>query len=127
MHLYVAGPMATYPEHNFPAFHLAARHLRAAGYEVTNPAEVSLLCGCEAGTHTWSEYLQRDLATMLSSGVRGLALLDGWQDSKGAKLEAHVAVNLGWPVEPVSFWLDRPDLRLAEFYEVPSSCAGVRS
>lgn len=127
MHLYVAGPMQGYPEHNYPAFMEAAARLREAGYQVTNPAEVELACGCPPGAHEWADYLRADIAEMLLAGVRGVALLPGWENSRGATLETHIARALGWPVERITFWLDRPDHWQEHFRRAPSSCAGVVS
>ena len=38
--VYLAGPMAGYKDHNFPAFNAKAAELRALGHEVFNPAEI---------------------------------------------------------------------------------------
>lgn len=109
--LYVSGPMAGYPELNFPAFFEAARKLRAAGFEVCNPAEVALPCGCSGGSvtcggykHEWQEYLRSDLVAMLEC-ADAIATLPGWENSKGAQLEIHVATKLWWKVQPVGHWL----------------------
>lgn len=109
--LYVSGPMRGYEEFNFPAFHAAAADLRAAGFEVCNPAEVMLACGCQAGTfcgsefkHEWQEYLRADLRAMLD-GADAVATLSGWERSKGARLEVHVARQLWWDVRPVDEWI----------------------
>jgi hypothetical protein len=90
MILYIAGPMTGYAEHNFPAFHAAAADLRAQGHEVVSPAEQPWN---DVLTHPWDYYLRRDLAVML--GCEGVALLPGWRASKGARLEAYVATELG--------------------------------
>lgn len=119
--------MAGYPEHNYPAFMEASRQLREAGYQVINPAEVELSCGCPPGAHEWVDYLRADIAEMLSAGVRGLALLPGWEKSRGANLEVSIARALGWPILDLSIWLDDPARRRAEFPEVPPICAGVPS
>ena len=42
MQLYLAGPMRSIKDFNFPAFNAAAAKLRAAGHEVFNPAEKGL-------------------------------------------------------------------------------------
>lgn len=108
--LYIAGPMSRYPEHNFPAFHSAAAELRKAGFEVCSPAEVKLPCGCAGGLscslgeHVWVEYLIADLREMLLK-ADALALLDGWHNSRGARVEEQLARGLGWPVESVNYWL----------------------
>jgi hypothetical protein len=109
-HLYVSGPMSNIAEYNFPLFRVAARDLRAAGYEVTSPHEVGLPCGCtdvaRCGVleHAWSEYLRSDLIAMLGS-CTAVATLPDFLLSRGANLEVHIANTLGWPVRPVGAWL----------------------
>jgi hypothetical protein len=109
--LYVAGPMAGIPEHNFPAFRRAALRLRNAGYPVISPHEVPPPCGCTGalqecriGDHDWSEFLRADLIVMLSDAGR-IAVLPGWEHSRGATLEVLIAERLGMPVKPLNEWL----------------------
>jgi hypothetical protein len=90
--------MTGLPDHNFPAFNKAADQLRAAGYEVFNPADRGVLDGW-----VWADYLRDDLGLLLKCD--GVALLTGWRDSKGANLEHHVAQALGMPREHVQSWL----------------------
>ena len=98
MNLYLSGPMAGYPDHNFPAFEKARVKLRNAGYLVTCPAELGKHDGW-----SWSDYLRRDIKVMMD--CEAVALLEGWENSKGAQLETHVASVLGFRIEPVEFWL----------------------
>jgi hypothetical protein len=96
--------MTGYPEFNFPAFHAAAADLRRQGHEVVNPAEADY--NPEPGSEGWATgenvqqsrewYLRRSLLLMLAKGCDGVVLLPGWRESKGARLEAHVAAELGW-------------------------------
>lgn len=95
MKLYVAGPMSGLPEYNYPAFHAAAARLRTAGYEVENPAE-------NPAEDTWVDYMRASLRQV--SVVDGVAVLDGWQLSRGATLEVHIAHALHLPVLPVAAW-----------------------
>lgn len=88
--VYISGPMTGLPKLNFPAFHAAARSLRASGYEVTSPAEMD---EAEGTTRTWAEYLKRDIKVLLD--CEAIALLHGWERSKGARLEKHVAEQVG--------------------------------
>lgn len=97
MKIYLSGPMTGIPDHNRPAFEVAAGKLRAAGYEVFNPGEHDL------GEASWEDYLRRDLRVVLD--VDGVALLPGWFSSRGARLEVHVARALSVPVEHVGAWL----------------------
>jgi len=90
--LYLAGPMTSYPEFNYPAFNDAAARLREAGHDVVNPAEND---NGESGKE-WSYYMRLDMHHVLS--VEGVAVLPGWEDSRGARLEVVVAVSLGLPI-----------------------------
>lgn len=104
--IYISGPMTGLPGLNFGAFHLTARQLRALGYEVVNPAEKQ----SESEELSWEEYLKQDLQQMLTCDT--IALLPGWQASKGAHLELHVAHRLGMTV------VDVAELHRTELQEV---------
>lgn len=92
MKVYLAGPMSGYPEHNFPAFHSAAADLRSRGIDVVSPAE----CEGEQESKSWADWMRRDL--QLISEVDAIACLPGWEKSKGARLETHIACELGMPL-----------------------------
>ena len=87
--IYLSGPMTGIPENNFPAFHYWAAKLRIDGYEVVSPAEIQ-----EAST--WELCLRSDLREMCTCDA--IALMPGWEGSKGANLELHVAHRLGMRV-----------------------------
>lgn len=91
MKWYLAGPMSGLPDLNFPAFHAETARLRLAGHEVVNPAEVN-----PDHEMPWAECMRRDIPAMLT--CEGIALLPGWERSRGAKLEHHVATALGMRV-----------------------------
>lgn len=104
--LYVAGPMSGVPEWNAPAFQVAADTLRAAGYEVIDPAERSRhLSDEEIDEVTYGEWLRGGLKELLKA--TGVALLPGWRDSRGASLERSVADALGMPVGTVEWWVSQ--------------------
>jgi hypothetical protein len=106
-HLYVSGPMTGMPDLNFPAFNEAARLLRAAGYTVTNPAELDAQ---DAGkTLTWEQYMRRDIKALMDCD--GVALLPGWTESRGANLEVEIARPLKMAIWPVHVWLASPQPR----------------
>lgn len=87
--LYLAGPMTGLPNHNFDAFNKAASNLRGRGWEIVNPAELD-----NGRTDLdWSYCMKRDLRLLLECDA--VVLLPGWQQSKGAKIEAGIARNLG--------------------------------
>lgn len=114
MKAYVAGPMTGIPEFNFPAFNAAAAKLRAEGYEVFNPAErdierhggIDISKGNATGSqeHAAKEHgfsLRDALADdtwWICKEADTIAMLPGWENSKGARAEHALAVALGHKV-----------------------------
>ena len=103
--VYIAGPMTGIPMWNFPAFFDAEHQLLELGYSVLNPAhndgknveEAMASAGSpEKPNYPWSYYMKRDLPHVMSADM--VCLLPGWQNSKGARLEVHVAQALGLPL-----------------------------
>lgn len=109
MKIYLSGPMTGLPENNYPAFHAAARTLRAAGHKVVNPAELHphtrlrrlchrtlralRLVRSQPPAPTWAEYMRTDLRAMLDCEM--IAVLPGWEHSRGARCEVSLAAELG--------------------------------
>jgi hypothetical protein len=101
------------PEFNFPAFHNATKALRDAGHTVFNPAEqdnerhgTDISKGNATGDEKEAAKnhgfdlrvaLGDDLAWICRE-AEGIALLPGWENSKGAKAEYATAVALGLEV-----------------------------
>ena len=92
--LYLAGPMSDYPDHNYGAFYYAATDLRSRGYTVATPAEIN-----PDTSIGWRASMKRDIPHVLDADA--LALLPDWQLSRGARLEVHIAQELGIPTLPV--------------------------
>lgn len=95
--VYLSGPMTGLVDYNYPAFHTARDALRAAGYDVISPAR-----GMVEGWN-WSDYMRRGLRDVCDADV--VAVLPGWEQSKGAQLEVLCAQALGMRVEPLEVWL----------------------
>lgn len=104
MRLYLAGPMSGYVQFNFPAFYAATDDLRKRGYDIVSPAELDAIGGTDKEamastdgdasklTKTWGDLLARDVK-IVSDAVDGVIFLQPeWIKSKGAKLEAFVAL-----------------------------------
>ncbi|MDF3280464.1 DUF4406 domain-containing protein [Gordonia sp. N1V] len=98
MAIYISGPMTGYPDCNFPAFQSAADRLRLIGLDVVSPHEFG-----EGDGQSWADYLRKDLLAMLEH-CDSVATLHGWEKSRGAQLEVHVATALGMRVESVEWW-----------------------
>ncbi len=111
--IYLAGPMRGIPEFNFPAFRRYAADLRAQGFKVFNPAEkdnerhgTDISKGNSTGSEEQAaaqhgfnlrEALHDDLR-FICLHADAVALMPGWQNSKGAKAERAAAEALGLEV-----------------------------
>lgn len=93
--VYVAGPMTGYQGYNFPAFNGAEERLKLFGYDVLNPAR-------HGAGQTWEWYMRADIRHVLDADA--IYLLPGWEASRGARLEVHVAHALGVPTIAASAW-----------------------
>lgn len=91
MTVYISGPMTGFTDLNFPAFTAAAIILRDAGFDVINPAELEENIGS-----SWVECMRVDIAALMDCDR--VLMLPGWMDSRGARLERHIAVQLGMSI-----------------------------
>lgn len=90
--VYLSGPMTGKPEWNYPEFNQIEGALRTRGYGVLNPAR-----------HFDGDTTRPRVAYMKASlrdveACDAVAVLDGWRDSEGARLEVDYARQLGKPV-----------------------------
>lgn len=88
MKIYIAGPMTGIPEFNFPAFNAAAAELRDAGHDAVNPAEI-----VPDTKVSWLDCMRADIKGLVDCDA--IFLLPGYEKSKGASLELHIAMSLG--------------------------------
>jgi hypothetical protein len=101
---YLAGPMSNIPQFNYPRFFELARILREEGFTIVSPAELdspetvkaamaspdgNLGSGVVNG-ETWGEFLARDVK-LVADDVDGVFVMEGWEKSRGARLELFVA------------------------------------
>lgn len=89
--VYLSGPMTGLKDLNFPAFHSQAAALRARGFDVVNPAELN-----PDPSATWADCMRADIAALVT--CQEIHLLPGWERSRGARLELHIACELGMKV-----------------------------
>lgn len=79
--------MTGMPELNYPLFHSTATRLRAMGFEVVSPAELNPI------ETPYREAMVKDILALVECDH--IVFLDGWEQSKGATLEHHIATVLG--------------------------------
>ena len=91
--VYLSGPMTGLPDCNRAAFNSRAEAFRAAGYEVQNPADISVTFG----THkSYEFYFKRALRMMLTSDV--VYVFGDYARSRGVNMELQVAQMAGMPI-----------------------------
>lgn len=94
--IYLSGPMTGYPDFNRPMFNSAAAKLRAEGHEVYNPAEYKF-DGEFPVREAFAEYCQ-----FICTKADTIAMLPGWEFSKGATMEYRLAKICGLKISLLS-------------------------
>lgn len=130
LRLYIAGPMTGLPQFNIPTFDAVADELRALGFDAVSPAELDDEATRAAALQspdgsmadplngeTWGDFLARDVK-LIADSIDAIALLPGWEDSRGAQLEVFVGRLCRLPVFLYNAeLLDDPDCVLIELDE----------
>lgn len=131
MKVYLSGPMRGIPDFNFPAFDVAAAYLRSHGHEVFNPAEKDrehdpsgkswksqtgdITAAEKTGLFDRRKAIRADLDYIIDQ-ADAIALLPGWDQSKGANAELWLARFLDlveWHLSPMDIGLEAVNGRLA--------------
>lgn len=109
--LYISGPVTGIDNDNFEAFREAQSRLFDACYITRVPHDLvipedshetaMLLCINELTERTQKRGTRHPVPAF-----DGLALLPGWEQSEGARLERAVAEACGIPVKTVDEWLE---------------------
>ena len=93
MTIYLAGPMTGIKDLNAPLFHARTAELRAKGHTVLCPAEIE---PDPNGESTWVYYMRKCIVMITQSDA--VAVLPGWENSRGATVEVGLARNLEMPI-----------------------------
>nr|DAX47494.1 MAG TPA: protein of unknown function (DUF4406) [Caudoviricetes sp.] len=89
MKIYLSGQISgTELSYTRKRFGDVADTLRALGHEVTNP-----LCNGLSEADPWEEHIAKDIINLID--CEGIYMLQGWEDSQGARIEHAVAKELG--------------------------------
>ncbi|EGF0850587.1 DUF4406 domain-containing protein [Salmonella enterica] len=83
--IYIAGPMTGLENFNRDNFNTTAARLWGAGHTVLNPAILP-------DGLTYEHYM--DIGLAMLRGADEIYLLEGWEDSEGAKREFNLARHL---------------------------------
>jgi len=96
MKIYQSGPMTGIYGQNKKAFRTAERALWDAGFVPVSPVRVV------RKFTTWREAMKLDIKAMVDCDA--VATLRGWEDSRGARIEVNLALELGLTVGTVEAW-----------------------
>jgi hypothetical protein len=99
LRLYVSGPMSGYEDLNVKAFESAASRLREIGFSVESPHEIVPI-----KSMPWVECMRIDIGALMHCDA--IALLDGWDRSRGATIERALGIWLGFQVFTVDEWIE---------------------
>lgn len=87
--VYISGAITGLPVEQYTAkFNAAELLLTNAGYQPINPIKLDHSQNTE-----WHQYMRTDIAELLTADA--IFLLPGWENSRGARLELHLAAELG--------------------------------
>lgn len=92
--VYISGPITGMPDLNRAAFAETQAKLESLGYSVFNPLDKALPDSAD-----WNAHMRADIVALM--GCSQVAVLPGWRDSRGARLEVSIAHALGMPVKLV--------------------------
>lgn len=95
--VYIAGPMRGYPEFNFPAFDKAKDLGISLGYTVFSPADMDRADDPNEVAKLSPEQRQEMFALRDTKAIfdsTHVAMLPGWEKSRGARAEFFLAVWL---------------------------------
>lgn len=105
LRVYISGPISLGDslsreavEANLGKFPAAARALSERGYKPVDPTHNAQQDGL-----VWLDYMRRDIHALVECD--GIAMLDGWEKSRGACVEEQLARALGFRVASLDEWL----------------------
>jgi hypothetical protein len=92
MKVYISGKISgTSLSETRKRFASVAKAMKRLGYEPVNPLENGL-----SEHDTWEAQIAKDIADLLQ--CKAIYMLQGWQDSKGARIEHYIAIEIGLPI-----------------------------
>ena len=93
MKIYISGPITGMDNKNWEAFYSMEDSLKSIGYEVVNPLVVSSKLESMIIYPSWIQYMIVDIRALLDCDA--IYHLKGWEESKGAMIEARIAMRIG--------------------------------
>lgn len=100
--VYLSGKMTGLAESEYKEkFRKAEMFYRACGYEVVNPCNLSEVVLARKPDATYEDFMREDFKAI--RGCTHIAMLEGWENSPGARREKREAERLGLEVMYLRF------------------------
>lgn len=101
--IYISGPMTGIENHNREEFQKYEDLIRSKGFRnVINPHKIH--SEYQTKNFTWEQFLRSDIKVLMDCDL--VVLIPGWENSKGAQLENHVAYNTGIKIIHIDKFLE---------------------
>tara|TARA_R110002051_G_scaffold274653_1_gene335354 strand:+ start:206 stop:529 length:324 start_codon:yes stop_codon:yes gene_type:complete len=96
MKIYISGPISHDPNHE-KAFTTAEEYLIFLGYSVVNPVDIpeKAFTGADRDVKRWHYFMKESIKLLMDCDQ--IYMLEGWEDSRGARLEQKIAMELAMP------------------------------
>lgn len=93
MTVYISGKITGTDDYE-ERFAKAEKKLSREGFIPVNPLDIPV--NCNNGKPSWSDYMREDIKRLVDCDI--IYMMKGWKESKGARLEHHIATVLGMGV-----------------------------
>ena len=96
MKIYISGPISHDP-HFEDAFSTAEQYLSYLGYDVVNPVDIPerVFDGPDRDVKRGHYYMRESIKLLMDCDQ--IYMLEGWENSRGARLEQKIALELAMP------------------------------
>lgn len=94
-YVYISGAITGTTDYE-ERFAKTKNELEKKGFQVCNPVELEPLVKLHSKNPHWADYMRTCIRFF--SVCDSIYMLKGWQDSRGAKLEHHIAQELGMKI-----------------------------
>lgn len=103
MRIYLSGKITGREKEDYTRqFARAESFYKTGGFDVINPVKIGEEILKQDPSATWEDFMQEDLKALRT--CTHIVLLEGWEESKGAKMEKAEAEKLGLEIMQLKFF-----------------------
>ena len=103
MKIYLSGKITGLDKEVYTRqFERAETFYKTSGFDVINPVKIGEEILKQNPSATWEDFMQKDLEALRT--CTHIVLLEGWEESKGAKMEKAEAEKLGLEIMYLKFY-----------------------